>query len=376
MKAPYIPLFKVFMPRSVLAPLRRTLFSGYIGEGPRVTEFEQALRPWLGARNVLALNSGTSALHLALRLTGVGPGDEVVSSPMTCMATNVPILALGARIVWADIDPWTGNIDPQDVARKITSRTKAVVCVHWGGYPCDLRELNAIAAARGIRVIEDACHAFGSIYRGRPIGAHSAFACFSFQAIKELTTVDGGALTCRLKAHAERGRLLRWYGIDRNAHRKDLRCEEDVEEFGYKFHTNDVAATIGLEQLKYVAATIARHRENAARYDEAFRGLHAIRPLRYGADRSSAHWLYTVRVRGRLDFMRWMEQQGIMVSQVHSRNDTHTVFREFRTPLPGVEEFVAQQVSIPVGWWLGRRDRARIVAAVTAYERTARGSAA
>ena len=371
---PGIPLFKVFMPRSVLAPLRRTLFSGYIGEGPRVAEFERALRPWLGTRYTLALNSGTSAIHLALRLAGVGPGDEVISSPMTCMATNVPILALGARIVWADIDPWTGNIAAEDVARKTTSRTKAILCVHWGGYPCDLQELNAIADDHGIPVVEDACHAFGSTYRGRAIGGHSAFSCFSFQAIKELTTVDGGALACRLRADRERGRLLRWYGIDRKVRRKDMRCEADVAEFGYKFHMNDVAATIGLEQLKHVAATIGRHRAHAAQYDEAFGELRAVRPLRYGTDRSSAHWLYTLRVRGRRSFMRQMERRGIMVSQVHSRNDTHTAFRAFRTALPGVDEFVSRQVSIPVGWWLGRRDLARIVAAVREYDGSARGA--
>jgi dTDP-4-amino-4,6-dideoxygalactose transaminase len=293
---------------------------------------------------------------------------------MTCMATNAPVLAHGARIVWADIDPWTGNIDPSDVARKLTRRTKAVLCVHWGGYPCDLRELNAVAAAHGIPVVEDACHAFGSTYRGRPIGSHSAFACFSFQAIKELTTVDGGALTCRRREAAERGRLLRWYGIDRNAPRKDLRCEEDVAEYGYKFHMNDVAATIGLEQLRHVGGTIASHREHAARYDEAFRDLRSVRPLRYAADRSSAHWLYTVRVDDRPAFMRWMAGRGIMVSQVHSRNDTHSAFRRFRAALPGVDEFVLRQVSIPVGWWLRRGDVARIVAAVTDYDRRARRS--
>ncbi len=128
-----IPLFKVRLAAEVLAPLGETLMSGYIGQGPRVDAFEQALVPWFGNKNVLALNSGTSALHLALRLAGVEHGDEVISTPMTCTATNVPITAMGARIVWADIDPSTGNIDPLDIERKITSRTKAVIAVHWAG---------------------------------------------------------------------------------------------------------------------------------------------------------------------------------------------------------------------------------------------------
>ncbi|HEY0347778.1 MAG TPA: aminotransferase class V-fold PLP-dependent enzyme, partial [Pyrinomonadaceae bacterium] len=143
------------MPESVLEPLAGTLSSGYIGQGPRVEEFERALSKWFGSQNVLTVNSGTSALQLALRLANVGAGDEVISTPMTCAATNVPILAAGAKVVWADIDPLTGNIDPVDVERKISSRTKAIMAVHWGGYPTEIGELNRIARQYDLRVIED-----------------------------------------------------------------------------------------------------------------------------------------------------------------------------------------------------------------------------
>jgi perosamine synthetase len=363
-----IPLFKVFMPESVMEPLRQVLFSGFIGEGPRAEEFERLLAPWFGTPNVLTLNNGTAALHLALRLAGAGPGTEVISTPMTCSATNEPILANGAKIVWADIDPWTGNIDPESVARRITPRTKAIVGVHWGGYPCELDELNALAARHGVKLIEDACHAFGAAYRGRPIGSHSDFACFSFQAIKHLTTVDGGALTCRSPTDCERGRLLRWYGINRKAKAKDLRCEADIPEYGYKFHMNDVTAALGIEQLKYVGDTLAQHRRHAARYDEAFAGLTSVRPLKYAADRLSSYWLYTIRVKDRAAFMEHMEKAGVTVSQVHARNDRHTAFQDARCPLPGVDEFTAQQLSIPVGWWLTEDDLATIINAVLAYE--------
>lgn len=365
-----IPLFKVFMPESVMEPLSKVLFSGYIGEGPRVEEFERALAPWFGNENVLALNNGTSALQLALRLSDVGFGDEVISTAMTCSATNEPILAMGAKIVWADIDPWTANIDPTEVARKITPKTKAIMCVHWGGYPCELDELKAIAAEHGIKLIEDACHALGSTYHGKPIGSHSDFACFSFQAIKEMTTIDGGALVCKSKADCERGRLLRWYGIDRKAKRKDLRCEADIVEYGYKFHMNDVTATIGLEQLKYVGETVKKYRSNAARYDQAFKGLEAVKPLRHKNDRSSAYWLYTIRVKDRLRFMKHMKAKGITVSQVHARNDTHSMFKDFKAELPGVDEFNSEQVCIPVGWWLTEENLTCIIDAVLEYERS------
>jgi perosamine synthetase len=365
-----IPLFKVFMPESVMPALREVLFCGYIGEGPRAEEFERQLAPWVGNDNVLALNNGTAAIYLALRLAGVGPGDEVITTPMTCVATNMPILAHGARIVWADIDPWTGNVDPDDVARKITGRTKAILVVHWGGYPCELAELRDIAGRHGIRLIEDACHAFGSTYRGRPVGADSDFVCFSFQAIKEMTTVDGGALTCREGRDADRGRVLRWYGINRRTPRTDYRCEQDILEAGYKFHMNDVTATIGLEQLKHVGETIRRHRTNAARFDTELCDLKSVSLLRYQTDRTSSYWLYTLRARDCGRFAAAMRQAEITVSKVHARNDAHTVFREFRTPLPGVDEFSAEHVCIPVGWWLGENDLQHIVASVRRFDLT------
>ncbi len=367
-----IPLFKVFMPETVMEPLRKVLLSGYIGEGPRVEEFEHRLSPWFDNTNVLTVNNGTAALQLALRLANVGYGDEVVSTAMTCSATNEPILAMGARIIWADIDPWTGNIDPEDVARKITPKTKAIMCVHWGGYPCNLDELNAIATEHRIKLIEDACHAFGSAYHGKLIGSHSDFACFSFQAIKEMTTVDGGALVCKSKADCERGRLLRWYGIDRRAKRGDLRCEADIVEYGYKFHMNDVTAVIGLEQLKYVGKTIEKHRANAAQYDEAFKDTKAVRPLKYKNDRSSAHWLYTIRVENRRKFVEYMKEAGVTVSQVHARNDNHTMFKDFKSELPGVDEFTSEQVSIPVGWWLTPEDLQHIINTILEYASTVR----
>jgi perosamine synthetase len=364
-----IALFKVFMPDSVMEPLKEVLSSGYIGEGPRVAEFEKQLATWFANENVLALNSGTSALQLALRLANVGFGDEVISTAMTCTATNEPIVALGAKIVWADIDPWTGNIDPKDIARRITSKTKAIMCVHWGGYPCDLDEINAIAAKHGLKVIEDCAHAFGASYKGRPIGSNSDFQCFSFQAIKHMTTVDGGALVCRTKADCDRGRLLRWYGIDRSAKRKDFRCEEDIAEYGYKFHMNDVNACIGIEQLKYVQATLDKHRANAAFFNKAFAGMKNVRPLKYSDDRVGSYWLYTMRVKDLPAFMAHMKEACVVTSSVHARNDKHTMFKDFRSRLPGVDEYAAHQVSIPVGWWLTRDDLDRIVRAVEEYDR-------
>lgn len=365
-----IPLFKVHMPESVMEPLKAVLMSGYIGQGPKVDEFERALIPWIGNPNVLTVNSGTSALHLALRLAGVDSGTDVVSTPMTCAATNVPILDRGASITWADINPWTGNIDPVDVERKITpGKTKAIIAVHWGGYPCDLAELRAIATKYKVALIEDAAHAFGSTYRGRKIGTIGDYVTFSFQAIKHVTTVDGGLLVCRASDGYRRGKLLRWYGIDRDTSKADLRCEEDLVSHGYKFHMHDVGAVIGLEQLKYVSGILQRHRDNAKFYRESLEGLRDVKILRYESDRESSCWLFTLRVRDRDSFQLFMEQRGIHVSRVHVRNDLHTAFAAYRRNLPGVDEWDREQVSIPVGWWVSDLDREYIATAVKDWNR-------
>ena len=362
-----IPLFKVFMPESVMEPLKKTLMSGYIGQGQKVDEFEAELCKWLGVERVLTLNSCTSALQLALRLANVGAGDEVISTAMTCTATNVPIMAMGAKIVWADINPATGNLDPVDIEKKITKKTKAIVAVHWGGYPCDLDEIGAIARKHGIKVIEDAAHAFGSTYKNKKIGSHSDFVCFSFQAIKHMTTVDGGALVCKDASAHKRGKLLRWYGINREGSRKDFRCEEDVLEYGYKFHMNDVAAVIGLEQIKHVDGIVKGHRDNADFYDKEFSGLKGVRPTLRAADRRSAFWIYTVLTDQKRKFMEHMTRQDIQVSSVHARNDTHTMFKEFRADLPNVAEFTEKMVCIPVGWWVSGEDRKKVASAVKSF---------
>ncbi len=359
-----LPLFKVHMPESVMGPVREVLLSGYIGQGPKVDSFEKALVPWVGNPNVLTVNAGTSALHLAMRLAGVDRDTELLTSPMTCTASNMPAFERGASISWADIDPWTGNIDPLDVERKITPKTRAILAIHWGGYPCEIDELKAVAAKYNLPLIEDAAHAFGAQYRGKPVGSHAEYVAFSLQAIKHLTTIDGGLLTCRSPERYRQGKLLRWFGIDRETPRKDLRCEDDISQAGYKFHMHDVSAAIGLEQLKYAEGILKRHRENAAFYAGRLEGVKGVRLLKYAPDRLSSYWLFTIRVRDREGFQAFMAKKEIMVSRVHVRNDVHTAYRLFRRPLPGVDEFDREQVSIPVGWWVTDEDRERVASAI------------
>lgn len=347
-----IPLFKVHMPESVKEPLMETLFSGFVGQGPKVDEFEEKLAEYFSNKNIVTLNAGTSGLQLALRLANVGFGDEVISTPMTCTATNMPILAAGAKIVWADVDDTTGLISPESIESKITPKTKAIMMVHFGGIPCDIEAINAIASKHGIKTIEDGAHAFGSEYKGKKIGNHSDFVMFSLQAIKHITTIDGGILICKDEEDFERAKLLRWYGIDRNSPRKDFRCEENIEEYGYKFHMNDIAAVIGIEQLKYADELVSKHINNAKFYDENLKNLSKIKLLPRSKEAVSASWLYTIHVDKRDEFMNYMSSNNVMTSKVHERNDIHDCFSEFQSQVPGVDSFCSSQVSIPVGWWL------------------------
>ena len=375
-----IVLLKVFMAPEVDGPLLDVIHSGYIGEGEQNAAFENALKGYFNNKNLTTLNNGTAGLHLAyhMALHQDGPKtyynnnkDEIITTPITCTATNEPIIANGAKIVWADVDPITGSIDPKSIENKITENTKAVTMVHWGGNPCDIDAINGIAKKYNLKTIEDGAHAMGMEYKGKTFGSHSDYSMISLQAIKHVTSVDGGILFTKSQEDFERAKLLRWYGIDRT-HREgvDLRCELDVPESGYKFHMNDVCAVIGKTNFAHMPEIVGRHRENAKFYYEAFKGIPAITCLPENPDGKSAFWLFTIHVNNRDELMKKLGEEGIMSSKVHARNDTHSMFAEFYdNNLPGVESFNHTHLCIPVGWWVSDEDREYIAEKVIKYAR-------
>ena len=321
-----IPLFKVFMADTAAEEVTKILNSGYIGQGPKVDEFENNLQNYFDHDYIQTVNAGTSALHLALHLLkkpathkqnfdgvafwdqkwpGLEPGDEVLSTAMTCTASNWPVLANGLKLKWVDIDPDTLNMDLDDLMRKITPKTKVIMLVHWGGYPNDIDRVKAIQDKAykmyGFRpaVIEDGAHSFGSEYKGKRIGNHGNLTMFSLQAIKHITSIDGGVLSSPHKELHQRGKLIRWYGIDREGDRKDFRCEADIEEWGYKFHMNDVCATVGIENLKHADDIISKHRENAAYYDKHLQNIDKVTLLKREEGFDSAFWIYSLKVEDR-----------------------------------------------------------------------------
>jgi dTDP-4-amino-4,6-dideoxygalactose transaminase len=298
-------------------------------------------------------------------------GDMVLSN---CTATNMAILATGGEIIWADIDPHTGLIDPEDAERAVSIYTRAICCVDWGGTPCELGELKSITKGYGLKLVEDAACSLGASFEGRPIGSISDFTCFSFQAIKHLTTVDGGALSVLDAGTRERGRLMRWFGIDRDCPGRDIRCEGDIHEWGYKFHMSDVTASIGLAQIaaRVHESSIGAARANAAWYDAEFqaRGIRHVEPVRRRPGRDSNFWLYTILCDHRDELVEHLRTWRIAASQTHRRNDLFRCFRPYLDRrLPGVDEFSRRQCSIPVGWWVSEADRKHIMNAVENFDR-------
>lgn len=356
-----ISLFKVHTPAAIDKPLLETLHSGYITEGPKVKEFEAKVGKFLGNDNITAVNSATSALTLALRLAGVGRGDEVISTAMTCTATNLPVLLAGGTLKFADVDPITGNINPESIKRLITKRTKAILFVDWGGMPADLDEIVSIARAHDLKVIEDAAHAFGAEYKGKKVGQIADFTCFSLQAIKHITTGDGGILACLSAEDAARAKVLRWYGIDRSKNGLDSRIDQDIEEWGYKFHMNDLTATIGIVQMDHIEKVLVAHRRNAQIYSQNLNRKYFVIPNE-PYDRRSAWWLYTLMLptkEERDDLKKYLERHDIQASQVHKRNDDYTIFKDVpHKGLDGVDYFADRMLCIPVHWALtvGERD--------------------
>jgi perosamine synthetase len=351
-----------------IANATATLRSGFLSEGKQVRRFEQELAARLGLIRPVALNSGTTALHLALVLAGVKAGDEVIIPPQTFIATGMAVLMAGATPVFADIQYTTGNVAPASVLKKITRKTKAVIPVHWAGYPCDLDEISQIAAEHNLVVIEDAAHALGATYRGKPIGAISRFTCFSFQAIKHLTTGDGGALCCLQAEDEKPARIRRWFCIDRDNSPLSFLGERsyDATAAGYKYHLNDLEAAIGLGNLEVLPKVLARLREISRRYRREFATLSGITLLEDKNDRVSACWLFTLLAQRRDDFLRALQSRGVPASVFHQRIDRHSVFGGAREDLPGMRRFNDDQASVPLHAGLTDEEVETVIAAVKA----------
>ena len=354
-----IPLFKPYIPpRDALMPrLEEILYSGYIAEGDATKEFERKFASFIDFPDVVATSSCTAALHMALILAGVGPGDEVISTPMTAVPTNMAILHTGAKIVWADVCG-NGNIDWDVVLHKVTGKTKAIVAVDYAGIPMHPSDMWDMPP--DIPIIDDSAQALGAKWDGKDLAGYCDFVAYSFQAIKHLTTVDGGALAINNYHHDEMARKLRWFGIDRDA----PRVEQSISKIGYKYNMNNVTATIGLVQLRFVQDITDEHIANGKCFDEELPKIPGISVAQFSELAEPSYWLYTVLAEteaDRDDLSAKLTEAGIGNGLVHRRNDLHDVFAESKCDLPGLDWFYSHMLHIPCGWWLGDEDIEYIV---------------
>ena len=345
-----IRMFEPFISPLAFKEVSRVLRSGFIGEGPKVLEFERLFKRKFKIAYPVALNSGTSALHLALDLAGVGTGDEVITTAQTMVATSQAILMQKATPVFADIQYKTGNINPEDIEHRVTNKTKALLVVHWGGYPCDLDAINILAKKHNLMVIEDAAQALGAIYKNKNIGSISPFTCFSFQAIKHVTTGDGGMLVLKNKAHYDKARVKRWFGIDRLKRKPSLlgEFEWNITEIGYKYHMNDIAAALGIVHLNTFQSRLKKLNKIAKLYRRELSSIPGITLFDENPNRKGAQWLFSMHVERRDSFVDMMNKKGVEVSVVHSRIDKNGIFGTKRNDLTNLERFEKTQICIPM----------------------------
>ena len=362
-----IVLFHPHIPATATEAVTKVLETRWIGQGPLVDEFERKFGArFAGDHPTLAVRSGTDALHLAYILAGLQPGDEVISPLFTCTATNMPLLYLGVKVVFADLQPETLNVDPADVRSRITDRTRAIVCIHHAGLPCDLAELQTIADEYGLKLIEDAAHALGATYRDQTIGQISDFTMFSFAAVKNITTGDGGMLIMRDASLLDKARRLRSAGIDRKA-KQAGNWDNDIFEIGYRYQTSDIAAAIGLAALHEFDEVLAHRRGLLEQYERELAnipGLSLIGARRQ--DRTHAAWMCTILAEGREALQKRLREQNIESSQVHYRNDRYSIFGGRRDDFPNMDAVEDKYLHLPLHTRMNGSDVARICSTIRA----------
>jgi dTDP-4-amino-4,6-dideoxygalactose transaminase len=362
---PAIPLFKVFMAPEAHAALAPVLTSGQLAAGRQVAEFEARFAAWLGAPQAVALADASGALTLALSLAGIGPGDEVITSPLACAASLMPIANRFARPRWCDIDPDTGMPEAAHIAACLDEYSRAILLYHWSGDVADIAGIAALARQHDLPLIQDASEALGAQSDGRRLAMEADFTVYSFYATKPLTCGEGACLLAREAAASHKARQLRRFGIDPAKLRLgngDLNPTFDIADAGYNLAMNEIAATLGLAQLPHAEWLVARHQANAAYYQGALAGVPGLRLLRHRADSLSAAWTYTLRAERRDALIAKLHAQGIGAQRLHVRNDAYSCFGGKAEELPGVALFDAENLSIPCGWWVGDEDRERVVA--------------
>ena len=354
-----------------------TLKSGWLTTGPKVYKFEAEAKKYLGSENVIALSSCTAALHISLVVAGIGSGDEVITTPFTFCATANVILHCGAIPVFADIDKETYNIDVSKIEAKITSKTKAIMPVHYAGQPCEMDKILKIAKKHKLIVIEDAAHAFGSLYKGRKIGTIGDFTAFSFYAAKNLTTGEGGMVCVKNNKLAEKVKILSLHGISKDAWKRygaGGSWYYEVIYPGYKYNMPDILACLGIHQLEKIEKFISKKEKIAAIYNEAFKEMKEITLPKVRSDVRHSWYLYPILVNreflkiGRSEFIEALRAKNIGTSvhfiPVHLQPYYRDKFNYKKGDFENTEYVYDRVISLPIHSAMSLTDAQDVVAAV------------
>lgn len=348
-----VPLYKPYMPK--LPEMDAILHSGALAYGNYTKMFEKKLCDYFGVTYLLVTTSFHLAISVALTAMGLKNGDDIIASPMACLASAQPYLSYGLNVIWADVDPKTGTLDPESVEKRITKNTKAIIHNHFCGYPGYIDEINGIGRKHGIPVIDDGIECFGSEYRGKKIGNCGADATiFSLTAVRFCNCIDGGVLIFKDKNLYEKSLLIRDCGIDRSRFRDELgeiSPDCDISLVGYSATMSNVNGYIGLRQMDVIDDLLKKHRLQAERWRSIYEGQSSLIPL-YREDCNPNYWVYGLLTDDKAGTIENFRKMGYYASGVHIRNDIYSAFGKQDIELPGVVEFNKKFVALPCGWWM------------------------
>lgn len=366
-----IRLWSAYVPEETGREVEKTLRSKWINTGKKEAELRKEFGRVLNIPFCVATNSGTSSLRASFAALGVGYGDEVVSTPYTFIATNTSILEQGAKPVFADINYETLNIDPESIVKKITDKTKAIVCVHYGGNACEMDAIRKIGRDYNLPIVEDSAHAIGSKYKGDYIGSKGDIITFSLQAIKIITSGDGGMIATPNENYYKELKKYVWFGVDREdkitAPFDPL--PEQIDVLGFKYNMNDITATIGLVGLKHLDEALARRKTIGEKYRQELAGCSKIKLIHIPAENTPNFQIFPIHVKKRARFAEFMRDNGIFINVNNRRNDRYSIFGGLQKDLSNLERADDDTILIPIHCDLTDADVEKIIDTIIKYDK-------